>query len=137
MALATQLDKQQIIEVKNVANDLAEMIRQQRNLDALDKYYSDNIKSYEAEARDSNVQLTEGLQAVKKKNEAWFDAFDVQEQMVDEPYINGNQFALKMSADVIDKDSEEKISMSEIGLYTVDNGKITEETFYYGYQQKL
>ena len=50
---------------------------------------------------------------------------------VEGPYLNGDQFAVRMKMDLTVKESGERITMDEIGLYTVKDGKIAEERFFY------
>jgi ketosteroid isomerase-like protein len=44
--------------------------------------------------------------------------------------VNGDQFALRFSMDVTPKGGA-RLQMDEIGLYTVRDGKIVEERFFY------
>ncbi|WP_352865345.1 nuclear transport factor 2 family protein [Mesorhizobium sp. M0715] len=50
---------------------------------------------------------------------------------VEGPYVNGDQFAVRFKFDITPKATGERVTMDEVGLYTVKNGKITEERFYY------
>jgi ketosteroid isomerase-like protein len=47
------------------------------------------------------------------------------------PYVNGDQFALRFKIDVTPKASGQRTQMEEVGLYTVRDGKIAEERFFY------
>ena len=45
--------------------------------------------------------------------------------------VSGDQFALRFKFDITPKATGERATMDEVGLYTVKDGKITEERFYY------
>ncbi|MFM9598231.1 nuclear transport factor 2 family protein, partial [Streptomyces scabiei] len=62
----------------------------------------------------------------------WFNSsFEVHSATVGGPFINGDQFAVEFNYDVTNKQSGQRQPMHEIGIYTVRNGKIAEERFYY------
>ena len=45
--------------------------------------------------------------------------------------MHGDQFAVRFTMDVTEKASGQRTRMDEIGLYTLKNGKIVEERFFY------
>jgi ketosteroid isomerase-like protein len=45
--------------------------------------------------------------------------------------VNGNQFVVHFGMDVTTKETGQRVQMNEIGLYTVRDGKIAEERFFY------
>lgn len=47
------------------------------------------------------------------------------------PYVNGTQFVLRFVMDITNKESRVRVAMDEVGVYTVENGKISAERFYY------
>lgn len=47
------------------------------------------------------------------------------------PFVHGDQFALRFTLDVTRKADGVREAMTEIGLYTVANGAIIEERFFY------
>jgi hypothetical protein len=47
------------------------------------------------------------------------------------PYVHGHQFVVRFSMDITPK-GESRMTMDEVGLYTVMEGKIVEERFFYG-----
>ena len=48
------------------------------------------------------------------------------------PWINGDQFVVRFTMDVTQKQSGQRIAMDEAALYTIKDGKIAEERFFYG-----
>ena len=47
------------------------------------------------------------------------------------PYPNGDRFAVRFAFDITNKPSGKRMQMDEVGLFTVENGKITREEFFY------
>ena len=47
------------------------------------------------------------------------------------PFPNENRFAVHFVFDVTDKPSGQRTTMDEVGLFTIENGKITREEFFY------
>ena len=72
-----------------------------------------------------------GLVVYRKKGEWWAANHEVHEVSADGPYLNGDQFAVRFYVDVTVKETGERRKMHEIGLYTVREGKIVEERFFY------
>ncbi len=50
---------------------------------------------------------------------------------VDGPWVNGEQFTVRFTMDVTFKETGQRHTMDEIALYTLKNGKIAEERFFY------
>ena len=47
------------------------------------------------------------------------------------PFVHGDQFTLRFTMDVTPKGGA-RMTMDETALYTVKNGKVVEERFFYG-----
>jgi hypothetical protein len=47
------------------------------------------------------------------------------------PWPHGNRFIVGFQFDVTNKPSGRRMKMDEVGLYTVENGKIVREEFFY------
>jgi hypothetical protein len=45
------------------------------------------------------------------------------------PFVAHDRFVVQFDADVTDKQSKERRQMSEVGVYTVKDGKIVREEF--------
>jgi predicted ester cyclase len=72
-----------------------------------------------------------GIDAVREKNESWFDAFEVNSAEVQGPFIGEDQFAVRYDFDTTSKATGQRSRMTEMALYTVKDGKIVREQFYY------
>ena len=92
-------------------------------------YWSDDVVSFEAQ--DGPMREARGRAAVHAKGEWWVANHDVHSLETSGPYLNGDQFALRFRIDVTPKASGQRTQMEEVGLYTVRDGKIAEERFFY------
>ncbi|TPK98352.1 nuclear transport factor 2 family protein [Mesorhizobium sp. B2-4-12] len=115
--------------VAEIAKDFTELLRRGDNESAAQKYNADEIVSYEA--MEGPMAVCNGKEAVKQKGQWWQENNQVHGGSVEGPYINGDQFAVRFTFDITPKATGECVTMDEVGLYTVKNGKITEERFYY------
>lgn len=93
-------------------------------------FWAANVRS--VEAMDGPMASIEGIDAVVAKGEWWYANNEIHSIETGGPFVNGNQFALTFKMDVTDKASGNRMVMDEVGLYTVEDGKIVEERFFYG-----
>ena len=119
------------MSVSQVANGLAALCREGRFLDAVDRYYSDDIVSVEPIGSPEMPAEQKGIEAVKGKNEWWVENHEVHELAVRGPYIGDEGFAVHFNLDVTAKMTGDRMQFQEVALYTVRNGKIVREEFYY------
>jgi len=92
-------------------------------------FWSDDIVSIEAQ--DSPRRELRGRDAVHGKGDWWTANHEVHGFETQGPFLNGDQFALSFRMDVTQKASGQRIQMDEVALYTVRDGKIVEERFFY------
>jgi len=115
-----------------VAEELADLCRAGKNLDAVNKLYSRNVVSIEPVGSPEMPAETKGIDAIRKKNEWWYANNDIHSVEADGPFIgHGDQFAMHYTWDVTAKQTGKRITMSEMALYTVQDGKIAREQFFY------
>jgi hypothetical protein len=115
--------------VVEVANGLVALVRQGQFEEAAKTYYSPNILSVEAMGEDREAR---GIEAIAAKGEWWEANNETHGVEVSEPYIHGDQFAVVMKFDITPKATGKRGMMEEVAVYTVQDGKITEERFFYG-----
>ncbi|QKC84969.1 SnoaL-like domain-containing protein [Mesorhizobium sp. NZP2077] len=115
--------------IADIAKDFTELLKQGDHAGAGEKYNADDIVSYEAMG--GPMAVARGKEALKQKGQWWQENHEVHGGSVEGPYVNGDQFAVRFKFDVTPKATGERVTMDEVGLYTVKNGKITEERFYY------
>ena len=114
-----------------VAEELVQLCREGRNLEAIAKLYSPTIVSIEPVGNEAMPAEMHGIDAVRGKNEWWFDAFEVNSAEVQGPFVGEDQFAVRYDFDTTSKTTGDRARMTEMALYTVKDGKIVHEQFYY------
>ena len=73
-----------------------------------------------------------GKTPVIQKSEHWQAKNTIGGEQVRGPFFNGpNQFAVHFTFDVTPKATGQRITLEEIGVYTVKDDKITREQFFY------
>lgn len=107
----------------------AELLKTGQHQEAAERFNAPGIVSIEA--MEGPMARVEGAAAVKAKSEWWYGAHEVHSATSEGPYVNGDQFAMRFSLDVTQKESGQRMQMQEIGLYTMRDGKVVEERFFY------
>jgi ketosteroid isomerase-like protein len=112
------------------AHAFTNLLKQGSHIEAAQRFNAPTIVSIEA--MDGPMARLEGADAVKAKSDWWYANHEVHAASAEGPYVNGDQFAVKFHLDVTAKESGARMQMTEVGLYTVRDGKIVEERFFYG-----
>ncbi|MDB5945677.1 MAG: hypothetical protein JWQ33_703 [Ramlibacter sp.] len=94
------------------------------------RFWSDDIVSKEPMTGD--MAEIKGRKGVEAKGVWWYENHDVHSVKVEGPYVHGDQFIVRFTMDVTPKASGKRMHMDETGLYTVKDGKIVEESFFFG-----
>jgi len=113
---------------KEVGTELTALVRQGKFEEAVTRFYSPEIISVEAGGPQPEAR---GIAAVQAKGEWWDQNFQVHEVTASEPYVNGDQFAVLMKLDVTEKANGKRYPIEEVAVYTVADGKIVHERFFY------
>jgi hypothetical protein len=114
---------------EEVAKRVVDLVRKQAWYEALDTLYDDNIVSVEAFSMSGGSPETRGKEAVRGKIDWWMNATEVHSFTADGPFVAHDRFVVQYNADVTDKESSQRQKLSEIGVYTVKDGKIVREEF--------
>jgi hypothetical protein len=114
-----------------VAKGLVELCRQGKYMGAIEKYYSDKIVSVESAEYPGVPAEMSGIEAIKGKTKHFEENNEVHSAEVNGPFVGEKQFAVHFKLDVTQKPSGKRVKLDEVGLYTVENGKIVHEHFYY------
>ncbi len=117
------------MNTEQVAKKVVELVRKQAWYEALDTLYDDNIVSVEAYSAGGGPTETRGKEGVRGKIDWWVNAMEVHSFKASEPFIAHDRFVVQYDADVTDKQSKQRRQMSEVGVYTVKDGKIVREEF--------
>lgn len=120
--------------VEQIATGVASLCREGRFLDAVERYYSPSIVS--VEAVDFGLGREQrGIDAIRHKHVFWEEHNETHGVTVSGPYLGtgpaANQFALHFVFDITRKATGLRGPLSEIALYTVAEGKIAHEEFFY------
>jgi len=115
-----------------VGQQLADLCRQGRNLEAIETLYADHAVSIEVAGHGDMPRVTEGKAAILGKNQWWLDNHEVHGGDVKGPFPHEDRVALYMSFDITPKHLGQRIQIEEVGLYTVEGDKIVKEEFFYG-----
>ena len=115
------------MSLQSLAKQFVEMCNQGKNFDVMRTMYSPDIVSVEGDGKE-----TAGQGPVIKKSEDWVADKSFHGEKVLGPYFNGpSQFAVHFTLDITHKATGQRVSLQEVGVYTVKNDKITREQFFY------
>ena len=114
-----------------LAEELVSLCRAGRNMEAINNFYSPDIVSIESMGNATMPRESKGIDAIRKKNEWWNENNIVHSAVVDGPFIGDDKFAVYYNFDVTAKPTGKRNSMEEMALYTVKDGKIVREQFFY------
>src|SRR5918999_284155 len=114
-----------------VAQGLVALCREGRNLDAVNRLYSPRIVSIESSGTPEMPTEMSGIEAIRGKHEWWDANNEVHSAEVSGPFLGEDQFAVKFTWDATFKPTGQRSTMREMALYTVKDGKIVREEFYY------
>jgi len=114
---------------EEVAKKVVELVGKQAWYEALDNLYDKDIVSVEARTQDGSSPETRGKGGVRGKIDCWVNAMEVHSFKASEPFVAHDRFVVQYDADVTDESSKKRFQLSEVGVYTVKNGKIVREEF--------
>ena len=117
-----------------VGKKLVELCKKGKNVEAVDKLYAPNVVSIETHAMPNMPARMEGIDAIRKKNQWWFDNHEIHGFDCKGPWPHGERFIVLHKIDVTAKAGPmagKRMQAEEAGLYTVKNGKIVQEEFFY------
>lgn len=114
--------------VQQVAEDLVAMCKAGQFDESGEKYWADDVVS--REPMPGAMAEIRGKAGVKAKGEWWAANHEVHDVVVEGPYVSGDQFVVRFRMDITPKGGQ-RITLDEVGLYTVEDGRIVEESFFY------
>ena len=117
------------MNTKEVAKKVVELVRKQAWHEALDTLYDKNIVSVEARTQDGSSPEKRGIDQVRGKADWWLENMQVHSFEASGPFVAHDRFVVGYDADVTDKNSKKRMQLSEVGVYTVKDGKISREEF--------
>jgi hypothetical protein len=117
------------MNTEQIAQKVVELVRKQAWHEAVDTLYDKNTVSIEARANDGESPEKSGIDQVREKTDWWLQNMQVHSFKANGPFVAHDRFVVQYDADVTDKNSNERMQLSEVGVYTVKNGKIIREEF--------
>ena len=119
------------MSVKSLAGKFVDLCNQGKNFDVMAMMYAPDIVSVEGDGKE-----TVGKGPVIAKSRHWAEVNVFHGEKVLGPFFSGGsesegQFAVFFTLEITRKAKGERLSLEEVGLYTVKNDKITREQFFY------
>jgi ketosteroid isomerase-like protein len=115
----------------DLAQRYVALVKEQKNDECLRELFAPDAVSVEAGAPPGQDRTARGVEAIRAKSKWWTDNHTVHSAEVDGPYPHDDRFAVRFSYEVTFKPENRRFKMNEIGLFTVKNGKIAKEEFFY------
>jgi ketosteroid isomerase-like protein len=119
------------VSTMDLAKRYVAMVREDKYDAVLHELFTDDAVSVEAGAPPGQDPVSKGREALLGKGKWWRDNHDVHGKEISDPFPNGDRFAVRFSYDVTFKPEQKRFKMDEIGLFTVKDGKIVREEFFY------
>ena len=110
-----------------------EMANQRKFIEIQDTFYDENVVCEESPKAASMglAILTNGLEAIKAKGNARRATIEtVHSYTCSEPIVAGEFFSVVLKQEVTFK-GKPRISLEEVGVFHVKNGKVIKEQFFY------
>jgi len=117
------------MNTEDVANKVVELTRKQAWREAVNSLYAKDIVSVEAQGMGGDSPEKRGIEAVRGKADWWINNMEVHSFKVNGPFVAHDRLVVEYDVDVTDKNSKQRMQMSEVGVYTVKDGKIVREEF--------
>jgi len=117
------------MSTEEVAKKLVEYCRKSEWMKAIDDLYAKDVVSVEAQAMENMPAEMRGIDQVRGKTEWWEKQMEVHSAKVTGPFVARDTFVVQFDVDVTDKASKKRMQMSEVGIYTVKDGKVAREEF--------
>ena len=122
----------------DVGRRLVELCRAGKNVEAVDTLYAPDVVSTEVFGDEHMPRRMEGIDAIRRKNQWWLDNHDIHKSEIKGPFPHDDRFIVYMMIDCTPKVGPmagKRMQFEEAALYTVRDGKIAEEQFFYHMDQ--
>jgi ketosteroid isomerase-like protein len=126
--------EQNMASTYEVGKKLVDLCNAGKAMEAVKALYAEKIVSIEAVAMPHMPQRQEGIKAIIAKSEWWEANHTVHSGKAEGPWPHGDKFIVHFNYDVTAKSgpmSGKRMTLDEAGLYTVKDGKIVQEEFFY------
>ncbi|MBW2373664.1 MAG: nuclear transport factor 2 family protein, partial [Deltaproteobacteria bacterium] len=112
---------------------LVQLANDGKDAEAVARLYSEKIVSIEGQGSDEMPARIEGIQAIRGKHQWWYDNHEIHSTNATGPFCGhrDDQFVVQFDMDVTHKPSGKRQQMSEVGIFTLADGKIVQEEYLY------
>lgn len=117
------------MNTEEVAAKLVDLCRQGEWMKAVESLYAEDIVSVEAHAMENMPAEMRGIDQVRGKTKWWEENMEVHSAKVSGPFVARDTFVVQFDVDVTEKASKKRSQMSEVGIYSVKDGKVAREEF--------
>ena len=117
------------MNTEEVALKLVELCRKGQYMQAVDSLYGKDIVSVEPRAMENMPAKMRGIDQVRGKTHWFLNNHEIHSSKVTGPFVAGDTFVVQFDIDVTDKASQKRMEISEVGIYTVKDGKVAREEF--------
>ncbi|VAW03693.1 hypothetical protein MNBD_ALPHA04-2180 [hydrothermal vent metagenome] len=115
-----------------IADDFTALIAAGKPQDAAEKYWATDIVCIEPDDTTEHAPaIVTGFDEAHGKLTSWLGHSAMEELSIDGPFITGNRFALFIDMLIKRRATGRCEPFSEIAIYTVRDGKIIEERYFY------
>ena len=121
------------METLEVGKSLVALCTEGQFESAIDRHYSENIVSIEGMAYPGMEKRMEGIEAIRGKTQWWIENHEIHSMEAEGPFVSedSTQFMVRFSMDVTNKHTGERHQGQEVALYTVADGKVAREEFFF------
>lgn len=112
----------------DIARSFCALLAEGRFEDASQTYWAEDVVALED--MPGPMARLQGAAAIAEKSAWWVSNHEVHATRVEGPWVHGDQFTIRFTFEVTPKGGS-RTMMDEIALYTVTDGKISEERFFY------
>jgi SnoaL-like domain len=118
--------------ITDVARDFTDMLRQGQFVAARERFWAADVKSIEPHDLPGGIKAeVSGIEAARAKTVHWVGTRRIHDLSIDGPFVTGNQFALFLDMMIADPPSGADQPFTEIAIFTVRDGRISEERYFY------
>ncbi|HEX4403533.1 MAG TPA: SnoaL-like domain-containing protein [Polyangia bacterium] len=119
------------MSAKEVGAKYVAMVKEGKHGEIVTELFSKDAVSVEAFAPPGMDRTVKGVDGILGKSKWWNENHVVHKAEVFGPYPHDDRFAVRFLYDITNKPSQKRMTMDEVGLFTVVGGKIVKEEFFY------
>ena len=119
------------MNTQEIGQKYVALCKEGRGEESLDALFAKDAISVEALAQNGADRTAKGVDALHGKSKWWRENNTLHKAEIFGPYPHDDRFAVRFLYDITNKGSGKRMTMDEVGVFTVKDGKITKEEFFY------